>query len=157
MDYFAHSENDNNLKHSLAKHLHDTARRAESFAARDEYKSLFRLTGLLHDLGKYQQEFQRYLENGGRRGSVPHAAWGAGYAGKLKNNDAAIAIDGHHKGMPNRSAWKSDINPFLHDDVAGFGEVVMSFLTDICFDETSLEQQPLKFNDSGFQRELFIR
>lgn len=59
MDYFAHSENDNKNKHLLAKHLRETALLAESFAGREEYKPLFRLSGLLHDLGKYQSEFQR--------------------------------------------------------------------------------------------------
>jgi CRISPR-associated endonuclease/helicase Cas3 len=41
--------------------------------------------------------------------------------------------------------------------VAGFGEVVTSFLTDTGLDENSLVQLPLKFDNSGFQRELFIR
>ena len=157
IEYFAHSENKSDVKHRLAKHLHETARRAESFAAREEYKPVFRLSGLLHDLGKYQPEFQSYLVNGGRRGSVPHASWGAGYASVLKNNDASIAIDGHHKGLPDRAAWKSDINPFLHDDVAAFGGVVASFLKDVYLMESSLKLQQLKFENSGFQRELFIR
>jgi len=156
-DYFAHSENEKNEKHLLSKHLHETARLAESYACKEEYKPLFSLSGWLHDLGKYQPEFQRYLENGGRRGSVPHAVWGAGYAGKLKNSDASMVIDGHHKGLPDRAAWKSDINPYLHNDVDGFDKVVTSFLTDTGLDETYLVQQPLKFDSSGFQRELFIR
>lgn len=157
--FYAHSENGKNEKHLLAKHLHESANLAESFACRDDFKPLFRLSGLLHDLGKYQQDFQNYLENGGRRGSVPHAVWGAGYVAgkKFMSSDASIAIDGHHKGLPDRAAWKGDINPFLHNDVAGFDEVVMSFLADINLDETSLVLPPLKFESSGFQRELFIR
>lgn len=157
MDFFAHSKNGNNLKHRLAKHLHETARLAESFAARDEYKYLFRLSGLLHDLGKYQPEFQRYLENGGRRGSVPHAAWGAGYARKFKIDDISIAIDGHHKGLPNRAAWQSDTNQIFHHDEPGFDDVVKSFQKDTGLEETSLALPQLRFEESGFQRELFIR
>lgn len=157
MEYFAHSENGNNLKHRLAKHLHETACLAESFVARDEYKPLFRLSGLLHDLGKYQPEFQNYLENGGRRGSVPHASWGAGYAGKLKHSDASIAIDGHHKGLPDKAAWKCDVNPYLHDDVASFDGVINAFLADNGLDEASLVTPQLKFDTDGFKRELFIR
>lgn len=159
MEYFAHSENSLNERHNLAKHLQDTARLAESFACKDKYRHIFRVAGLLHDLGKYQPEFQRYLANGGRRGSVPHASWGAGYAAgqKLKCNDISIAIDGHHKGLPDKAAWKNDINPFLHDDVAGFDKVVTSFLSDTGFDEAALVPQQLKFDTSGFRRELFIR
>ena len=157
MDYFAHSENDRNVKHSLSKHLNETAKLAESFACREDFKSIFRLSGLLHDIGKYQPEFQRYLENGGRRGSVPHAFWGAGYARKFKINDVSIAIDGHHKGLPNKAAWQSDTNPILHNDEPGFDDVKQAFLSDVGFEEADLvSQQQLTF-ENGFQRELFIR
>ncbi len=100
MKYYAHSENDRNESHLLPEHLRETAKLMESFAGRPEYKPLFYATGLLHDLGKYQPEFQRYLENGGRRGSVPHASWGAGYARRNRLLEASISIDGHHKGLP---------------------------------------------------------
>jgi hypothetical protein len=33
MNYYAHSENDKNEKHLLAKHLNETAQLAESFTA----------------------------------------------------------------------------------------------------------------------------
>ena len=111
-EYHAHSENSRNEKHSLSKHLHQTANFAESFACQENYKPIFKITGLLHDLGKYQPEFQSYLDNGGERGSVPHASWGAGYARLCRFIEASIAIDGHHKGLPDNSAWKSDTEPF---------------------------------------------
>ena len=75
--YYAHSENGHGQKHDLSKHLKETADIAESFG-NNEIKNIFRIAGLLHDFGKYQPEFQHYLENGGRRGSVPHSVWGAG-------------------------------------------------------------------------------
>lgn len=157
MEYFGHSENDNKEKHRLSKHLLETGTLAEKWACKEEYKSAFKIAGLLHDLGKYQPAFQRYLENGGRRGSVPHAAWGAGYARKLKLEELAFAIDGHHKGLPNRDACKSDTNPFIHDDVAGFEDVIKAFLTDNDLDEASLATSQLKLDAEGFKRETFIR
>ena len=156
-DYFAHSENDNKEKHLLAKHLHETARLAESFAGREEYKSLFRLSGMLHDLGKYQPEFQHYLENGGRRGSVPHAKWGAGFARKIKVDALAFAIDGHHKGLPNRDTCRNDTNPFAHDDVPDFDEIVKLFLQDTDMNEASFHSvNPISFGNLSHS-ELFIR
>lgn len=156
-DYYAHSENDNKDKHLLAKHLHETANLVESFACRREYKPIFKMTGLFHDLGKYQQAFQNYLENGGRRGSVPHASWGAGYASKFKIHEASIAIDGHHKGMPDKAAWKSDTNPYIHDDVPDFKDVVQKFIDDVGFVESDINsQEPVSFNNV-FQREIFVR
>lgn len=156
MDFFAHSENSQNIKHLLAKHLSDTACLAESLACCNDYKQSFRLVGLLHDLGKYQLEFQDYLEHGGRRGSVPHAKWGAGYARKFKANEISIAIDGHHKGLPDRATWQNDTNEIVYDDQPGFDDVVRAFVKDTGFEETAFS----KFNKLPFdpsQRELFIR
>lgn len=157
MVYFSHSENDDNRKHLLSKHLEETAYLAEKCACKEEYKSVFKAAGLLHDLGKYQPEFQHYLENGGRRGSVPHAAWGAGYARKIKLEELSFAIDGHHKGLPNRDTCKTDTNPFIHDDVAGFDDVIKAFLTDNDLDEASLATSQLQLDAKGFKREIFIR
>lgn len=156
MEYCAHSENDQGKKHPLAKHLHETACLAESFAVREGYKPLFKLAGLLHDLGKYQPEFQNYLEHGGRRGSVPHAKWGAGYARKCKANDISIAIDGHHKGLPDRAAWQNDTNEIVNNDEPNYDAVKAAFVKDTCFDElvfSSFGKLPF----DSFQRELFIR
>jgi CRISPR-associated endonuclease/helicase Cas3 len=155
--FYAHSENEKNEKHLLSTHLFQTSKLSESFACKEDYKEIFRITGLLHDLGKYQPEFQRYLENGGKRGSVPHASWGSGYARLCRLIEASITIDGHHKGIPDNSAWKSDTEPFYRRDVTGFENVVDSFLKDtgICEEEIK-KPKSLQFVDSS-QREVFIR
>jgi CRISPR-associated endonuclease/helicase Cas3 len=156
-DYFAHSENDKNNKHLLSKHLRETARMAESFACQDNFKPIFRISGLLHDLGKYQPEFQNYLINGGRRGSVPHAAWGAGYARKVKVDAASFAIDGHHKGLPNRDTCKSDTNPYAHNDVPNFDEIVKTFHDDVGISNMDFKSiRPVTFGNL-LHSEFFIR
>jgi CRISPR-associated endonuclease/helicase Cas3 len=153
MEYWAHSENCNKKKHCLSKHLRETAILAKTFTSNDQYKRIFYITGLLHDLGKYQREFQDYLENGGRRGSVPHASWGAGYARLLGILEASISIDGHHKGLPDNSAWKSDTEPYNRGEIQYFDEIKQIFIREMDFDETQIE----KINLKEFQRELFIR
>lgn len=156
-EYYAHSENSLGKKHLLSKHLIETAKLIESFACQDNYKTIFHLTGLLHDLGKYQPEFQNYLANGGRRGSVPHASWGAGYARLLKILEASIAIDGHHKGMPENSTWKSDTEPFKRREVDRFDDVIKAFIGDTGASEADFKAgDSLVFADKS-QREVFIR
>lgn len=156
-DFYAHSENDNKDLHLLSKHLYETSRLAESYACFDKYKRLFSLAGLLHDLGKYQPQFQHYLRNGGRRGSVPHAAWGASYARKLKLDSLSFVIDGHHKGLPNRETCISSTNPYVKNDVENFGDVVNSCLADLGISETDLLPiKPKAFGDLC-RGELFIR
>lgn len=158
-EYFAHSENSRNEKHSLSEHLHQTAKLAESFACQENYKQIFRIAGLLHDLGKYQPAFQSYLVSGGRRGSVPHAAWGAGYARLCKIFETSIAIDGHHKGLPDKSAWKSDTEPFIREEVSEFEKIKQEFINDARVHEGDFEKlnRSLFTEEQRFQREIFIR
>lgn len=157
MKYYAHSENNRNEKHSLSKHLHQTARFSESFACQENYKPIFCVTGLLHDLGKYQPEFQSYLAKGGERGSVPHSSWGAGYARLRRIIEASIAIDGHHKGLPDNSVWKSDTEPFNRGEANGFENVVNTFISDAEVNEADIKKpDSLSFIEPS-RREAFIR
>jgi CRISPR-associated endonuclease/helicase Cas3 len=157
MKYYAHSENNRNERHCLSKHLHQTAKFSESFACQENYKPIFYVTGLLHDLGKYQPEFQSYLAKGGERGSVPHSSWGAGYARLRRIIEASIAIDGHHKGLPDNSAWKSDTEPFNRGEANGFENVIKTFISDAEVNEADIKKQDsLSFIESS-QREAFIR
>lgn len=156
--YFAHSENNLQECHSLSKHLHETATLAKSFTCNENYKGIFYLTGLLHDLGKYQIPFQNYLKNGGVRGSVPHASWGSGYARCKGMLETSIVIDGHHKGIPDNAAWKGDTEPFKRNEVDEFANVLDSFIQDNCFDESIFKKDIIsEIPKMPSQREAFIR
>jgi len=155
-EYFAHSENDAGKKHSLFDHLNETAGIAESFTKNKEFAKLFKFAGLLHDFGKYQPEFQQYLVNGGKRGSVPHAAWGAGYARKLRQLEISFAIDGHHKGLPDPGKWKNDTQEFYSNQNTTFPIIKDSFLKNIDLDIKDLEPNAPTFL-TPFDRDLFVR
>src|SRR3989304_3175875 len=157
MKYYAHSENSRNEKHSLSKHLHQTAKFAESFACQGNYKPIFNTTGLLHDLGKYQPEFQSYLANSGKRGSVPHASWGAGYSRSHGIIEASIAIERKHKGLPDNSAWKSDTEPFKRNEVFGFENIKQAFICDTGINEANIKAPSSLVFTERSQREVFIR
>ncbi len=106
--YYAHSLENRPEEEwqELEVHLAEVANLAEEFgkAIRPDEKSfaeIARLTGLLHDLGKYRTEFQEYLRKE-RQGGVDtaHAVYGAGKA--LFGHEslaAAFAISGHHAGL----------------------------------------------------------
>jgi CRISPR-associated endonuclease/helicase Cas3 len=154
--YYAHSENNNKVKHQLADHLKETARLAESFTSDETYKSIFYMTGLLHDIGKYQPEFQRYLFSLGKHAKVPHASWGAGYARILRYLEVSMAIDGHHKGIPDRADWDGDTEVFKQGDVEGFDNVINSFKADAGQFIKNYCSFPFNIADES-KREVFIR
>ncbi|HPV99371.1 MAG TPA: CRISPR-associated endonuclease Cas3'' [Spirochaetota bacterium] len=154
--YLSHSANKSNEVHPLRDHLTGTALRMSGFCGADRHHALFKLTGLLHDLGKYRAAFQKYLVEGGRRGSVPHAVYGAGLARRNKQLEASFAIAGHHKGLPDRADWKNDTQEFQQNDNKDFCELVEIFRSDIGLLDDTLSCERIIFNDS-YERELFTR
>ena len=102
--YFAHSaEVDKEGWQPLSAHLEGTAARAAAFLESVGLDELGRVAGLLHDLGKYTDQFQARLEGSPRR--FDHAAPGAKLAvdryGDLLGKMLAFCVAGHHAGLAN--------------------------------------------------------
>jgi CRISPR-associated endonuclease/helicase Cas3 len=93
----------------LADHLRNVAELAATFAAPmgPEAAAEARLAGLLHDLGKYQPDFQHYLAIG--RPRTPHAIHGAAVVAPQSRLIANL-IASHHAG--------------LHDEVDSLSEKI---------------------------------
>lgn len=102
--YFAHSSGTSETKiwQPLSHHLKGTGHRGSNFLAHIGLGEVARTAGLLHDLGKYSQEFQDRLA-GGRR--CDHASAGAKVAidrfGESLGKILAFCIAGHHAGLAN--------------------------------------------------------
>jgi CRISPR-associated endonuclease/helicase Cas3 len=66
---------------------------------------------MLHDLGKYRDEFQSYLCHE-REGSIEthHAVYGAALACQRHWPGLAFAIAGHHAGLHDLSQLKNFVN-----------------------------------------------
>lgn len=111
----------------LLDHLHGVAEMAQSYAERitdyPELGEIGYLLGLLHDLGKYQAGFQRYIRqqsgldptlNGWR---TPHSPAGARYAYDLKHVGGnqlllkilSLCIGAHHRGLYDDSEWRGQV------------------------------------------------
>ena len=111
----------------LLDHLHGVAELAQSYAERitddAELGEIGYLLGLLHDLGKYQAGFQRYIRQqsgldptlSGWR--TPHSPAGARYAYDLKQVGGnqqllkilSLCIGAHHRGLYDASEWKGQV------------------------------------------------
>src|SRR6185437_792809 len=82
----------------LAKHLRNVAVLAKAFARPLGMEAEAEMVALLHDLGKYQEQFQKYLRCGEPR--TPHAAIGAAVIAQ-RNIQLANIVAGHHAGLNN--------------------------------------------------------
>lgn len=96
MRYLAHIAGDGRVQ-TVAEHLRGTGALAAGFASAFGGEEDAYLAGTLHDIGKYTPEFQARLQGGA---VVDHATAGAVEACALRKLPVALAIAGHHGGIP---------------------------------------------------------
>jgi CRISPR-associated endonuclease/helicase Cas3 len=116
--YFAHSTDrpDRADWQPLHDHLHRVAALAHKHAAKFGAGEWGYAAGLLHDLGKYSDEFQARLE--GRSGRVDHSTAGAIEAGKRFQALAPplqFVVAGHHAGLANGGEEEQSRRSSLRD------------------------------------------
>ncbi|MGZ8218404.1 CRISPR-associated endonuclease Cas3'' [Methylomagnum sp.] len=102
MEFLAHTENTNGIPHLLRDHLQSVGALARHFATHSNpaLKDAAYWSGLLHDLGKYRDEFQQYLRKQRERSNdTHHAVYGAALALAREGFGSAFAIAGHHAGL----------------------------------------------------------
>lgn len=67
--YIAHSENSNGEVQTIKQHGEGVAEIMKSYAVSAEYADIYNYCGLLHDVGKYSEGFQKYIRQGGENNS----------------------------------------------------------------------------------------
>ncbi len=123
-NYIAHVSKDGRRKQTVDKHLNGTAEYAGQVGHTLCLPELCRLTGTLHDFGKYSQEFQHYIKSatglidcdkddvGALKGKIDHSTAGAQYVHSTFSRNAsamelmardivAICVASHHSGLLN--------------------------------------------------------
>lgn len=113
--YLAHLQNPKGDYHYLEDHLKCVGDLAEEYIseANTELGEMAKWAGLLHDLGKYRDEFLEYIKSEGKIESsneTHHAIYGASLAIKKDWNMLAFAIAGHHAGLHNWEDLKNTLN-----------------------------------------------
>lgn len=104
----AHVSEDGMRNQSIISHLEGTAVIAARFAKSFGGQEQARTAGLLHDIGKYSDGFQKRLKGGKK---VDHSTAGAKVAMAQKQPEVAFAIAGHHSGLPDGGS-KTDTMDF---------------------------------------------
>ena len=126
-DYIAHTREFDDSTQPLQEHLRQSARLAKEAAQETSVANLGPLAeaaGLLHDMGKYTQAFQRHIHLKDNS-KVPHAAVGAQLAvklyGPMLGKVLAYCICGHHGGLP---------DDIVQGEAEGGGSCLQERLTD---------------------------
>ncbi len=110
-ELFAHISEDGRT-HLLRNHLFGTADRAAQFASEFGCGEWGRLAGLWHDLGKYSDDFQRYIRAVKKKGG-DHSTAGALLAVQKfekKGWPLAFVMAGHHAGLANYHDLKARLD-----------------------------------------------
>jgi len=100
MEYYAHTEDKRGIWEPVIKHLNEVAQLSKVFSSAWNAEIEGETVGLMHDLGKYSELFQKVLKR--EEYHVDHATPGALAAlKKYKENGMAVAmaIQGHHDGL----------------------------------------------------------
>lgn len=97
--YYVAHKTENNLTQSVLNHCEGTSELAASFSSAFGAEEKGRLAGLLHDIGKYSEEFQNHILNEDHK-KVDHSTAGAKEACNLGLYDIALTVAGHHSGIP---------------------------------------------------------
>lgn len=106
--YIAHKRDDGS-EQPLLEHLRNTAEKASCFAWHFGKSETAFICGLLHDIGKYSNEFQNRIKSDGKL--CDHSTAGAKV---LKSMSPAIGnllgyvITGHHSGLLNGGGWGAE-------------------------------------------------
>ena len=104
--YLAHRREDTGEEQLLLDHLQGTAKLAGEFGKSIHAEQQAYRCGLLHDIGKYSEAFDRRIH--GANISVDHSTAGAVEAKKLGDIAAAFAIAGHHAGIPDGGSKRDE-------------------------------------------------
>lgn len=100
--YIGHKSEDSRIQ-PLKEHLQGVASRAGAFAVPFFGQAHAERTGLLHDAGKYSEAGQKRMNDPEHTAKVDHSTAGAKIAlEQLKDPCGAVAIAGHHGGMPDK-------------------------------------------------------
>lgn len=102
-EYDAHISEDGTRRQSVAAHCQNVAALAAGFGAPFGGAECARLAGMLHDIGKFSDEFQVRIHaaDPAHAPRVDHSTAGAVEAmGALHLPPVALAVAGHHAGLP---------------------------------------------------------
>lgn len=165
--YIAHKRDDGS-EQLLLEHLMGTAKKASFFAKHFGKSETAFICGLLHDIGKYSDEFQDRIKNDGKL--CDHSSAGAKVLKSISpamGNLLGYVITGHHAGLLNGGGWGAvsgdgSLQGRLKKEVPDFSAYRNEITADMFPPMISIARQladskPLDERDQGFSFSFLVR
>jgi len=159
LKFIAHTENTKGNPHFLKDHLQTVARLASLSAEKcnEMLKDAAFWSGLLHDIGKYRDEFQQYLKKEREGGSdTHHAIYGAALAFRHEWLGPAFAIAGHHAGLHDLDRLQALVCDAKYRADERLPSIVERFEKEICAVAKKIDEPEFAINDPH-RTEFYIR
>ena len=106
--FIAHSANSRGIIQTMKEHSLGVSKLMREFALSDSFADLYEFCGLIHDMGKYSDIFQKYISEESQK-KVRHAIYGAIFAKNKSLLEVSLPVFGHHAGLPNNPNMLQDI------------------------------------------------
>lgn len=88
MNFTAHIKENSFEKQTVQEHLINTSELSSEFASKINLSNFAELQGILHDIGKFTSDFNKYINGNSKfkRGDIDHSFEGARYIFEIANN-----------------------------------------------------------------------
>lgn len=153
--FIAHSENKKGIKQTMKEHSLGVSKFMREYALSDSFADLYEFCGLIHDIGKYSDEFQKYICGLGNK--TRHSIYGAILAKERSLIEIMFPVYGHHAGLPNKPSMAGDIKAELSTNKAYYDAIHE------CWYEENHKQliipndEPFRSLPNILQKECFVR
>lgn len=127
--YIAHSANSDGIVQTMNEHCSEVGKIMRRFALDKSFADLYEFCGIIHDIGKYSDDFQRYIA--GDNIKTKHSIYGALYAFENKHMEISLPVFGHHAGLSNSPEMRLQLKAELICEKEKYSYICKRWLSDI--------------------------
>lgn len=153
-NYIAHSTNVEGRTQAMKDHSEGVADFMVRFALSEKYEDIYRYCGMIHDIGKYSDAFQRHIL--GEANGAHHSIYGAYLAIQNHLLEISFAVLGHHAGLSDRYDLMNTFKKEKNRDLKDFSIVYQKWLAESKHLDAP-DNEPFNCISTLLQKELFIR
>lgn len=154
-EYIAHSANRNGSKQTVKEHSSGVGKLMREFALSESFADLYEFCGLIHDIGKYSENFQKYIRGQGSK--TRHSIYGAILAKDTSLIEVIFPVYGHHSGLPNKPSMAGDIKAELNTNRTYYDAIYKHWCDDNDKQLNVPDDELFRSLPDILQKECFVR